>query len=99
MISTDFNIEDDLVFVNGDISINESDERHINDIIYSAPNWWKEFPNLGVNIQMFLSGPVEKDELNRAINTQLTADGYTLTYSKASIVDNQLTLDTDAERV
>ena len=88
----------DLEILNGDLVINESDNQHIGDIIQSAPNWWKEYPQLGVNIQLYLSGS-NTDKLNRDLKLQLQSDGYDV--NKATITqDNEnFTLDTDAKRL
>jgi hypothetical protein len=88
----------DLNILNGDFVIDASDEQHIEDIIQSAPNWWKEYPQVGVNIQLYLSGS-NTDQLNRNLKLQLQADGYNVTYANITQDNENFTLDTDAERV
>lgn len=101
MISQDFKEDEngDLSIINGDIEIGESDQQHIADLIYSAPNAWKEFPNVGLNIQSYLSGSGIGENLNRNLKLQLIADGYTLTKATITEQDNELILDTDATKV
>jgi len=89
----------DLLIQNGDFVIGLSDEQHVADIIYSSPNWWKEFPQVGVNIQMYLSGSGIGDELNRNLKLQLIADGYTVGKASITQLNEELILDTDAKRI
>jgi hypothetical protein len=45
----------DILFQLGDFFVDFSDQQHVLDIVYSAPNWYKEYPSCGVNIQYYLS--------------------------------------------
>lgn len=92
--------ENDILINNGDFVVFESDQQHILDIIYSAPNWFKEFPQLGVNIQAYLSGGNAGAELTRNIQLQLQSDGYKVNTVKLNKDgQNNYTLDTDAIRL
>ena len=82
----------DLLIQNGDFVIGLSDEQHVSDIIYSAPNWWKEYPQLGVNIQLYLSGSGIGDELNRDLKLQLISDGYSVSKANITQLNEELTL-------
>lgn len=90
----------DLLISNGDLNIGFSDGQHLADIIYSAPNWWKEYPFLGVNIQAFLSSGTDSPQLNTKVLTQLRSDGFTVNsanFTKDN--NNNFVLDTDATRL
>ncbi len=65
----------DILIVNGDFVIGDSDLQHISDIILSAPGWFKEFPLLGVDPENSLNGR-GVDELRQQINIALQSDGY-----------------------
>lgn len=94
------NTTGDLLIANGDFAIGESDSQHITDIVYSAPNWWKEYPYLGVNIQAFLSGSGNGPELNRQLLLQLKSDGYQVTKANfKQISQTEFSFDTDATRL
>ena len=68
----------DLFFgVTGDFAIVPSDAQHIADTINAAPNTWKEYPNTGVNIRMYLGGPVDPQKLSQTTRLQLAVDAYT----------------------
>ena len=53
----------------------ESDDQHVTDTINAAPGWWKETPTEGVGIMKYLKGK-NSQELSRAIQINLKADGY-----------------------
>ena len=68
----------DLFFgVTGDFAIVPSDEQHIQDTINAAPATWKEYPNTGVNIRMWLGGPVDPQQLSKTTRLELARDAYT----------------------
>ena len=91
--------DDDFLVANGDFVISASDQQHLKDIIYSAPNWYKEFPQLGVNIQAYMSGKSIGAELTRSIQLQLVSDGYKVnTINVKTDKNNNFLLNTDAER-
>ena len=89
---------EDLKILNGDFVIDASDKQHIGDIIQSAPNWWKEYPQVGVNIQLYLSGS-NTDQLNRNLKLQLQSDGYDVTKAIITQDNENFTLETDAKRL
>lgn len=96
--------DNDILIENGDFVIFESDQQHILDIIYASPNWYKEFPSCGLNIQFYLSGNgtdgINKGNLNRNLQLQLQADGYTSTNSTfVQDFEGNLNLQTDATRI
>lgn len=94
----------DILIESGDFFVDYSDQQHILDIVYSAPNWWKEYPSCGLNIQLYLSGNgtdgINKGNLNRNMQLQLQADGYVSSSSNFNIdYEGNLNLDTDATRI
>ena len=67
--------DNDLLILNDDLVLVESDDQHIADTINAAPGWWKETPTEGVGIMKYLKGK-NSQELSRAIQINLKADGY-----------------------
>ena len=76
---------DEPIFLNGDFSIVESDEQHIQDTINAFPSWWKEYPLQGVGIKAWLGSPANIQDMTKAIRLQLQADGYTVTNPKITL--------------
>jgi hypothetical protein len=93
----DFKIVDnDLVIVNGDFAISESDQQHAEDLIYSAPGHWKEYPLIGVGLDYYRNSVGKEQELRRAIMVQLEADKFNI---NDVIVLSMDQIYIDAERV
>ena len=67
--------DNDLLILNDDLVLVESDDQHIADTINAAPGWWIETPTEGVGIMKYLKGK-NSQELSRAIQINLKADGY-----------------------
>lgn len=78
-------VNNDLTIDNGDFFVSYSDNQHITDIIYSSPGFWKEFPDVGVNIITYLNSSGQQQQLRNNIQTQLVNDGYKI---------DKLTIDT-----
>ena len=68
-------IDGDLKFRNGDLSIGESDDQHIYDIIYSNPGDWKEFLLVGCSVELYVNSN-KSYTLAQTIKQQLSDDGY-----------------------
>jgi hypothetical protein len=75
----------DILLKNGDLYINPntgdfdfgpSDVQHLNDILLSAPGWWKRKPTLGVGIMSYLKSKVNPQKLVQSIRLNCQADGY-----------------------
>ncbi len=66
----------DLVFINGDIAIAQSDTQHIQDTINAYPGWWKERPADGVGAFSYFNSSGLQQSLSRSIQINLKADGY-----------------------
>jgi hypothetical protein len=90
MIFQDFlsDASGDLLVQNGDLVVGPSDQQHIEDIISSAPGWWKQFPAIGVNIFQFLNSVGQEQTLEKQIILQLQSDGFTVTSPRASFDSN-----------
>lgn len=68
--------EGDLLFVDGDLTLGESDQQHIIDTINANVGWWKEFPIDGVNIRSYSKSAGGAQQLARKIKIELENDGY-----------------------
>jgi len=87
----DIKQENNDLFINesGDFEAVFSDVQHVEDIVSSAPGWWKRTPTVGVNILLFLAGAASSfQRLVRQIKIQLGADGYRI--DKVKEVNNQI---------
>lgn len=69
---------DDLLFENGDFKIGDSDQQHIQDIVFENIGSYKEFPLLGVGIINYLNSSGLQLVLKRVIKSQLESDGYSV---------------------
>ena len=87
---TDF----DLIIVNGDISVLESDSQHIDHIITADKGHFRQFPLVGVGIVNFLSSSSSEQEIRQLIKLQLEADGFAVRQIKISGSNIEI----DAER-
>tara|TARA_R110001592_G_scaffold212063_1_gene464305 strand:+ start:556 stop:858 length:303 start_codon:yes stop_codon:yes gene_type:complete len=79
MKSKDIKLENNDFFIDpvkGDFLITDSDTQHVQDIINSFANWWKEFPTIGVGIKKYLGATGGVQVVKRAIKIQLKSDGY-----------------------
>lgn len=80
----------DLLIVNGDFVIGESDEQHNYDIMKSEPGWWKEYPLVGFGPLKYLNSQATFAELNQSARIQLQADGCKNITTDLSIVDGEV---------
>jgi hypothetical protein len=67
---------DDLIFANGDFSISDSDQQHIQDIVFENTGAYKQYPLVGVGIINYLNSSGAQLILTRNIKSQLETDGY-----------------------
>ena len=98
----DFGLDDngDLKIVNGDFTVEFSDEDHVSDILLSALGHWKQFPLLGVEIEKQISSNANNQQIiKRKIQQQLQSDGYRVGNIDFSIVNNVLEYNIDFTRV
>lgn len=87
------------VFVDGDFSLQPSDQQHIQDIFEAFQGWYKEFPILGVGISAYVKSSGKEQEIQTNGSIMLRSDGYQVpnvdvTYNK----DGTLNIITNAAR-
>ena len=70
------NEDGDLLFLNGDFVISESDQQHVADTCNAFVGWWKEFPLDGVGIGNFINSAGGAQQLARKVKIELEKDGY-----------------------
>ena len=56
----------DLIFVNGDIKIDESDTQHVEHILIADRGQFRQFPLIGVGISRYYHGSVNKQQLKQS---------------------------------
>lgn len=66
----------DLVFIDGDIAVQESDVQHVADTLNAFPGWWKEYPEDGVGIFRYINGAGFTEDLRRSTKINLQRDNY-----------------------
>ncbi len=66
----------DLMIVNGDFYIGESDEQHISDLFLSQPGEYKRTPMVGFGASSYLKRNITEAEFRRNLKIQLDLDGY-----------------------
>lgn len=95
MISQDLQVDDagDILLVNGDYVMDESDMQHIEDILDGYPGEYRNAPLLGVYLQRAVNGLMD-GSIRRDININLQSDNYSV--KKIEITDTNLNI--DAER-
>lgn len=83
--SRDFKqVDDDMLIVNGDFVIDDSDEQHIEDLLMSGIGSYKEFPNSTISLNLFLNSPNRRNDIEKQIQIILQGDGYQVDSSKFS---------------
>ncbi len=75
------NTDGDLLIVDGDFAIGESNGDDIQLIIASTPGDWKQFPNCGANATLEINNS-DAYAFKLRIEEQLKADGFTVNYVK-----------------
>jgi len=84
--STDIHLlNNDLVFINGDIATGPSDAQHIEDTINAFPGWWKENPADGVGIFQYINSSGQEQGISRNIAINLQSDGYQVNNPAVSV--------------
>lgn len=70
-------IDCDLVTLDGDFVIGESDDQHVELILTATKGSFLQSPDLGVDLPNFINKQnTSSADLRRAINVNLLADGY-----------------------
>lgn len=95
LITRDIEFDEDLVIVNGDFSIFESDEAHIENILKANKGYFFEHPLVGLGIIKELKGSKTTQELKQDIRRQLTLDNYNVQI--VEIKDNNISI--NAKRI
>lgn len=75
---------------NGDFEVLDSDKTHINLILRSYINAFKEFPLVGVGIDQYLASSGSEQLIKRNITVQLNNDNY-----KVNSINRKLNVDID----
>ncbi|WP_233860988.1 hypothetical protein [Tenacibaculum piscium] len=65
----------DLMLVNGDFVIGDASEQSVAQILISKSGQWKEYPQIGADIQKSQHGKIDRF-LERNISVQLASDGF-----------------------
>ena len=87
----------DLIIVNGDVKIDESDTQHVDHIVVADKGQFRQFPLIGVGILRMVNGSPNPQELKQQIKLQLESDGYNV--RQITIDPNDmLSINIDAER-
>lgn len=98
MAAKDIDLTDslDLVIVNGDFKIAESDQNHIINMCKAYIGGFKQFPLVGVGIDQYIASGGQQQLLKRAISIQLESDGFAVNEIQIRDGDNYYI---DAERI
>lgn len=73
---TDIIFTDDIQFSGGDFDVDKSDQQHVDHIIRAKPGQFYQFPELGVGIDDFRQGTINKPFLRQQIKDNLEKDNY-----------------------
>jgi hypothetical protein len=87
----------DLVFINGDVKIDESDTQHVEHILIADKGQFRQFPLIGVGILRFQNGSINKQALKQSVKLQLESDGYNVRQIVVETNEN-LKIEVDADR-
>lgn len=86
MANQDFALQgNDLLIIDGDFAIAESDTQHVADTMNAFPGWWKEDPADGIGVLAYFNGPNTAQTLKRSIQMQLTSDGYKVSSPEVTV--------------
>jgi len=72
----DILFNEDLEVLNGDFSIQESDQQHINHIMRANKGHYYQFPLIGLGGVKLINGNFRMDQLKSDIKLQLKSDNY-----------------------
>lgn len=76
IITKDIKFEDDIVIVNGDFAVFESDEMHIENILKANRGFFFETPLIGLGIVKEINGSKSIQELKQDVRRQLVLDNF-----------------------
>ena len=86
----------DLVVLNSDFTMGESDSQHIIDTINAEKGTWKETPSTGVGVRKYVKGRGVELILSREIKLHLENDNYNSS-PIISNTNNKLTIDANVK--
>lgn len=86
----------DLLCINGDIAIAESDVQHIEDTINAFPGWWKNNPADGVGIFQYVNSSGQEQTIKRSIMLNLQSDGYSVSNPFVEVSNGTITIQPNA---
>jgi hypothetical protein len=84
----DLTDELDLRVENGDFKIAESDQNHIINLCKAYLGGYKQFPLVGVGIDLYIASGGTQQILKRSISVQLESDGFKVNEIKVLEEDN-----------
>lgn len=76
IITKDIKFEDDIIIVNGDFLLFDSEEVHIENILKANKGYFFETPLIGYGIIGDINGSKTTQEQKQDIRRQLTLDNY-----------------------
>jgi len=87
--------ENELLIVDGDLFVGESDQQHIQHIMIADKGQFRQWPLIGVGIRRQLNGSINSTDLKQEIRTQLKSDNFTV---KRIDVTSDFEITIDAKR-
>lgn len=77
MLVFDFilDLDDDILFKDGDLAIGESTELHQRDLVVAMPGEFRQWPTIGAGIRTELLNSITPDEIRVALQRELERDG------------------------
>jgi hypothetical protein len=87
----------DLIILNGDFKVNESDSQHVEHIVIADKGQFRQFPLIGVGIKKTINGSVNPQRVKQQIKLQLESDGFNVRQIEVNPND-PLNIQIDAER-
>lgn len=90
-----FTDDGDLKIFNGDLSVEPSDNQHIQDIFLANKGQFRQYPTIGIGIESKLNGSTNIQFLRKQIRENLKFDNMTITTLN---IDGALNIDLRAKR-
>ena len=87
---------DDIVILNGDISVGKSDQQHVEHIMRASVGHYRQWPLIGVDIKSYQNGPFSPVALKQNIQRNLVSDNYNV---RQVVVSTSGEVSINAERI
>lgn len=87
----------DIVIAGGDLLVGKSDQQHVEHIIRADRGHFRQWPLLGLGIEKNIKGPINAQELKKAIKLQLKSDNYNVREVQVSREGKNIAI--DAQRI